>query len=204
MLGFRDPPTDYFARPYYLAIRDNKRDLHHKAGCRGPEPKHQVWFRWVQDIFHMYRHHPKFMMHFYATLSHDNNNKLTLADKDFETFLQNMEAQGYLNSTILIVFGDHGARYSRVRQTWAGRLEERLPYMSFRFPPWFEQKYPDLMRNFRMNVHRLTTPMDIHETLRDVIKFDGAGMGDLRKRGISLFKEIPAERECKHADIRNH
>ena len=76
--------------------------------------------------------------------------------------------------------------------------------MTFRFPPWFERKYPQLIRNFRTNAHRLTTAMDIHETLHDVIKFDGAGKGDISNRGISLFKEIPIERECKHADIRNH
>ncbi|GFR73683.1 hypothetical protein ElyMa_003873700 [Elysia marginata] len=204
LLGFSQPPTDYFARPYYLALRDYAKYPSHATDCRAATPKYQDWFNWVKDIFHMYRDHPKFMMHFYATLSHNDNNRITMADEDFRSFLESLERQGYLNSTILVVFGDHGARYDVLRATWAGRLEERLPYMNFRFPPWFERKYPQLMQNFRTNVHRLTTPMDIHETLHDVIKFDGAGQGDVRNRGISLFKKIPIERECKHADIRNH
>ncbi|RUS83208.1 hypothetical protein EGW08_009019, partial [Elysia chlorotica] len=175
-----------------------------KRGCRANTPRHRDWLNWVKDIYHMYPSQPKFMMHFYALLSHDDNNPISLADDDLKAFLEEMESRGYLNSTILVVFGDHGARYDFLRATWAGRLEERLPYMSFRFPPWFGQKYPHLLRNFRTNAHRLSTPMDLHETLHDVIRFDGMGVGDITKRGISLFKEIPAERECKHADVGNH
>lgn len=60
----------------------------------------------------------------------------------------------------------------------------------FAFPPWFKKKYPEAYINFQKNSHRLTTPFDIHETLEDVLHFEGPTMGDLNQRGISLFKEV--------------
>lgn len=111
---------------------------------------------------------------------------------------------GYLNKTLLILMGDHGARYSQIRSTWSGKLEERLPYFSFLFPKWFEQKYPAAIANLRTNTKRLTTPFDLHETFKDFLRFDGTGPGDVTKRGISLFKEVPLERSCDHAGIAPH
>ena len=83
LLGFRDPPTDYYARPYYLAMGKDARDLKHAPDCRSATPKHRDWLNWVKDIFHMYRDHPKFMMHFYATLSHDDNNKISIVSSGY-------------------------------------------------------------------------------------------------------------------------
>ncbi len=45
--------------------------------------------------------------------------------------------------------------------------------MSLRFPPWFVKKYPELMKNLQTNIHRLTTPFDIHETLHEIVSFSG-------------------------------
>ena len=55
----------------------------------------------------------------------------------------------------MIVFGDHGARYSQVRGTIQGKMEERLPMMSFAFPEWFRKKHPKLMKNLETNANRL-------------------------------------------------
>lgn len=126
------------------------------------------------------------------------------ADDDLKTFIFNLEKGGFLNNTLLIVMADHGARFDTVRRTLSGKLEERMPYVSLRFPPWFEAKHPDEMKNIRTNVHRLTTPFDLHETFKDVLHFDGAGIGDVKNRGISLFKEIPKSRTCAHADVEPH
>ena len=52
------------------------------------------------------------------------------------------------------MFGDHGARFSKVRTTVQGKLEERLPLMSFAFPKLFKENYPHLMRNLNNNANR--------------------------------------------------
>ena len=63
---------------------------------------------------------------------------VVLSDQDFFDFLQYLKTNGHLNNTLLIVMGDHGSRYSEVRQTTQGKLEERLPMMSLTFPDNFK------------------------------------------------------------------
>ncbi|CAG5128739.1 unnamed protein product [Candidula unifasciata] len=202
LLGFQHSPTDYFMRPFYLAVNP----LYGKfsPNCHGSLPRHMVWFNWIRDIFYMYKNDPKFLVHFYTPLSHDDNNWITMADEDLRTFIYDLEKGGFLNNTLLVVMGDHGARFAEVRRTVSGKLEERMPYVSLRFPPWFELKYPHLIKNIRTNVNRLTTPFDLHETFKDFLLFDEAGLGDVKNRGISLFKEIPLSRTCDHAGVTPH
>ncbi|XP_059144629.1 uncharacterized protein LOC131931792 isoform X2 [Physella acuta] len=202
MLGFKHQPTDYFMRPFYLATKRLYSTF--DKFCHGSVPKHMVWLNWIRDIFYMYKDDPKFMVHFYTPLSHDDNNMITIADDDLKNFLENLETGGYLNNTLLLVMSDHGSRFADVRRTLSGKLEERLPYVSLRFPPWFKKKYPSLVKNVKTNVNRLTTPFDLHETFKDILRFDGAGLGDVMNRGISLFKEIPKSRTCHHADVAPH
>ncbi|KAK6968527.1 hypothetical protein BgiMline_028406 [Biomphalaria glabrata] len=204
LLGFQNPPTDYFMRPYYLGVELLRKMKRYRPYCRGSTPIHKIWLNWPRDLYYMYGNKPKFMFHFYATLSHQDNNELMKADQDLMLFIQDLEKRGYLNQTILVIMGDHGARFAKFRASVSGKLEERLPYLAFRFPPWFERKYPKLMSNFKLNTKRLVTALDVHETFKDVIRFDGAGVGNLNERGISLFKEIPVERDCSHANISNH
>lgn len=100
---------------------------------------------------------------------------------------------------------DHGQRFLGIRDTQQGKLEERLPFFSFAFPPWFKEKYPKSISIFKENAHRLTTPRDIHATLKDILNFDpNPKIGDLRKKSLSLFHEIPLERNCADADIGPH
>ena len=91
---------------------------------------------------------------------------------------------------LIYTFLSSNFRFTEVRSTQQGRLEERLPFFSFIFPSWFESKYPEALNNFRGNARRLTTPFDVHETLKNVLHFDGAGQGALSDRAISLFKEV--------------
>ncbi|KAH9504121.1 hypothetical protein Btru_065043 [Bulinus truncatus] len=79
MLGFEHAPTDYFMRPFFLAVDPTYKK--YSRYCHGSEPKHIVWLNWVKDIFYMYKHDPKFMVHFYTPLSHDNNNLITMVSK---------------------------------------------------------------------------------------------------------------------------
>nr|KAI8749643.1 CAunnamed protein product [Biomphalaria glabrata] len=202
LLGFEHSPTDYFMRPFFLAVDPTYKK--YSRYCHGSEPKHMIWLKWVQDLFYMYKDDPKFLVHFYTPLSHDDNNLITMADEDLKRTIENLELQGYLNNTLLLVMADHGARFANVRRTYSGKLEERMPYVSLRFPPWFHEMYPDVINNVKTNTQRLTNPFDIHETLRDILNFSGAGQGSVKDRGISLFKSIPKERSCEDADVAPH
>jgi hypothetical protein len=99
---------------------------------------------------------------------------------------------------------DHGARFSSLRSSLQGKQEERLPFFGFSFPEWFRSKYREAFHNFRLNADRLTCPFDLHPTFLDILDFTGAGIGNITKRGISLFKEIPKSRNCVSAGIETH
>lgn len=60
----------------------------------------------------------------------------------------------------------------------------------FVFPPWFQRAYPDAMVNIRRNSQRLTTPFDIYPTLKNVLHYQGSEKGNIKDRGISLFKQV--------------
>ena len=89
------------------------------------------------------------------------------------------------------------------RHTIAGQVEANTPMFFYAFPPWFEKKYPEVMRVFRTNQDRLTSCYDMHATLQDLLYFKGVvgPEGKLGQRGISLFREIPLYRTCKDVQI---
>ncbi|KAK6979638.1 Membrane progestin receptor beta, partial [Biomphalaria glabrata] len=64
------------------------------------------------------------------------------------------------------------------------------------FPEWFATKFPDIISNVRNNIQKLTTPFDVHETLHEILNFTGTEKANITKRGVSLLKLIPDERNC--------
>ena len=199
MLGFEQPPTDHYTRPFFLATEKNYN--RHLPLCSGATPRHVRFMNWFRDLFDMYDRYPKFFFGFHSEMSHNDNNKVQALDDDLLAFLQGLETEGHLNSTLLILMADHGARFGFIRATAHGRLEERMPYFSFRFPPWFHRQYPDIVRNMEVNAKRLTTPFDIHPTLLDILHYRGPAKADISRRAVSLFSQIPKERACSDAEV---
>lgn len=125
-------------------------------------------------------------------------------DQTLLEFLIHLQSNSYLDNAILILMADHGARFTDIRTTPQGKIEERMPYFSFRFPPSFQQRFPQELNNFKTNLKRLTSPFDIHETFHHMLDLDGPPKDHTRKRGISLFREVPKSRTCAEAGIETH
>jgi len=202
MLGFKEQPVDHYMRPFYLQAE--KWYQIQPAYCLGSVPRHVNMLNWIRDLYQAYPNKRKFSFLFHSEFTHGGYSEVRVVDDDLRHFLRYMNDSGYLNNTVLILMSDHGARFQSVRRTVQGKYEERMPYFLFRFPPWFSQKYPHVIRNFKTNTRRLTTPFDIHETFVDILNFTGATKGNTSQRGISLFKEIPKDRSCTHAGIEHH
>lgn len=202
--GFNEQPTDHYIRSFYLAAEAQQQK--HKHWCWGHVPHHKVHFGYGEDFFSNYpRFVRKFTFLYHSEYSHDDINAIEIADDDMVEHLKFFETNGHLNDTIIIVMSDHGPRFAKVRETQQGKLEERLPFFAFIFPPWFEKQYPLAVKNFRLNAKRLTTPFDIHPTLQSVLNFEyPPKMGDLKNRGINLFDEVPLGRTCADAHIQTH
>lgn len=97
-------------------------------------------------------------------------------------------------------------RFGKMRESYIGKMEERLPFLFFVFPQWFLAKYPEYAENLQTNTQRLTTPFDIYETLSDILYFNEfiPIRRGFKNRGISLFREIPEDRGCEEAAILPH
>lgn len=201
--GFEHAPTDHYMRPFWLAVDDyEKQKLGKRTNCLGGQSKQKVILNYLTDFFDKYKNLPKFAFAFSG--EHDNQ-PAEQSDEDLLDFLKSMRRNRNFNNTLLIVMSDHGARYNGNRHSIEGKLEERLPMMSFVLPPWFRKKYPNLMKNLQSNADRLTTPFDLYYTIWSVLDIELTKQKThYHHRGISLFKEIPLNRTCVSAGVDPH
>lgn len=208
--GFNEQPTHHYLCTFF---RDSQGVLNDQY-CLQNMPRHRIMMDYIKHFYTVYPNQPKFSFMFHAEYSHGSFNLLNLADNDFSEWIEWFHLNGHLNNTILIVMSDHGNRFADVRNTQQGKLEERLPFYSFTFPPWFAQKYPEAHANFVKNANRLVTPFDIHATLAEVLHYTGTsaptaatspnGRNLSVTRAQSLFREVPASRTCQDAFIESH
>ncbi|CAG2169789.1 unnamed protein product [Oppiella nova] len=190
--GFRDPPTDYYLRPYYLAM-----DHETKHNCYLDKPEVVVYYEYLLDFIRAMntRKHKYFAFHFMAKLSHDILNNCGYFDPIIDRLFGQLFRENLLTNTVIVFFSDHGLRFGDIRQTLSGKYEERLPFMHIYVP----QRYRS--RNMTVNEHRLTTPFDIHSTLKHII--EGKPNHTL-SYGLSLLEEIPYDRSCDSIPILEH
>ncbi|XP_013147670.1 PREDICTED: uncharacterized protein LOC106110390 [Papilio polytes] len=111
---------------------------------------------------------------------------ISSADDDLVAFLHHMRDSGKLENHLFIVMGDHGSRYSGLRETYQGKIEERLPLMAIILPDKLVQTRPDALTALQKNAHVLTTPFDIHTTVLDVV-----GLPELANDYVILGSDIP-------------
>lgn len=64
---------------------------------------------------------------------------------------------------------DHGYRFGNFRETFLGFYEESLPFFFFRLPPSLKGKYPGWYSNLKRNSRQLTSPLDLHSTLKHIL-----------------------------------
>ncbi|KAL9978381.1 hypothetical protein ACROYT_G015887 [Oculina patagonica] len=196
--GFKDPPTDHYARPFWL---EAEKDLDNY--CIGGRAAHNVSLEYLLSFYRAYKDKPKFSLTTHADISHDNINTIGYIDDDLKTFLLILEKKGILSNTLLVIFADHGLRFASVRKTIQGKLEERLPFISLTFPKWFSEKHTELHRNLVHNSKVLTTPFDVYATLQHLLSYPNYPNGITT--GQSLFSKIDeGSRTCENAGVEEH
>lgn len=229
MSGFDKPPCDHYTRTYYIAQK--KIDFLHnnieslkilmylenqkfKLGkysplCYQNTPKHVLHMEHYKKFLDSYRGYARFAFSWLTEVSHDYYNFFGLTDNDNKMLFKYMKDKGHLDNAVLIFMSDHGSRNDEIRNTAAGRIEERMPLLSIVIPERLKKRYPHIVQNLKENQNnRLTSPYDLHETIVDVINHDFTKKKDLTKRpyprGISLFRNIPKDRTCRDAGIEEH
>jgi len=196
--GFQDPPTDHYARPFWIET-----DKLIKSHCVNNRPSHDMSLKYLLSFFRRYKDRPKFGFSSHAVISHNDINTIGYADEYLKAFLETFKEESFLNNTILIIFADHGARYSELRKTIQGKLEERFPFMSITTPKWFREKHTDLYNNLVHNSRVLTSPFDVYATLRHILSYPQYPSEIIT--GQSLFTRIEERnRTCASAGVEDH
>lgn len=220
--GFTNPPTDYYLRPYVLAA-ESKLQLKTRDQldiCLGPTSTTEHLLRYATDFASTFRRALYFALLWINNLSHNNHNTPAAMDFRFLQFFNELSEIGTLNNTLVIFLSDHGMRFGKIRETLIGWLEERLPFIYIWIPQWFRQKYPEVAKNIVTNRDRLTSPYDLHITLKDILgRNQASDMAESIESVknvssvngsvgcpmcVSLFDEVTYNRSCDDAGISPH
>ncbi|XP_065164171.1 uncharacterized protein [Atheta coriaria] len=205
--GFRNKPTDYFYDHFDITATNEVGNNHrlNVDQCLGSRQTYMVFLDYINNFVMTMAEAAKPFFGFFWTssLSHDFLNKPKLGDQDYMNILFNLDEEGILNKTALLVISDHGIRWGDIRSTYQGRMEERLPFVYIVLPQWYRESHVDFDRNLKTNVRRLTTPFDLHETFIDLLHPE-RHLNTTTPRGVSLFREISKNRTCAAAGIAQH
>lgn len=207
--GFKKQPTDY-AYNYFNRYSESKignAKSMNVQDCEGGRFVFRDLLGYIRNfvITMVSNKLPYFGFFWGASLSHDILNKPKLGDEDYHNFFKELFENNYLDNTVVFFISDHGIRWGDIRQTFQGRMEERLPFVIAILPKSFQEKYSIAYRNIKLNSKRLTTPFDLHETLLDILTLSNTVDEHHRSnRGISLFKEVSPHRTCAEAGIESH
>jgi hypothetical protein len=132
--GFKYQPTDYYVRPFWLAM-DSVNSFESKDSlCYGNTPKHMYLLDYIEQFAARMHSHRYFAFTYLTYLSHDDLNQVQVADSDFEKMFLKMQLEGHLNNTVVVVLGDHDHRFSEIRKTEIGRVEERMAFLAVSLP----------------------------------------------------------------------
>lgn len=213
--GFAHAPTDYYMRPFLLAAQEHMevRRLHRLGACLGPTTAAEHILGYASSMATLLRDHLYFALFWMNSFSHNSVNSPSAMDERLFHFWRDLLRSGALRNTMVLFLSDHGMRFGKIRETEVGWLEERLPFINVWLPEAFRQRYPDLERGMRLNQDRLTTPWDVHITLRDVLRAPWARPQDPPQdsRGCaacpgcsSLFRPVAAERSCTDVAVEQH
>ncbi|CAN8006928.1 unnamed protein product, partial [Ixodes hexagonus] len=203
--GFRDCPADYYPRPLIHAMDDSpkRKYVFGTVPCLGPNMPFEVLLDYHAQFAIKMNGRPFFSYAWFTDVAHNEFNAVGFADLPFLRHLQTLNDSRVLNRTVLVFLSDHGIRFGDARATFMGKYEDRQPFAFLIFPRWFLDAHPDVARNLRRNQRRLTTPFDIHATLVELLDFPQQA-SPRTKYGVSLFHEIPEDRNCADASIPRH
>ena len=197
--GFKDPPVDKYLRPFWLEASRKRSKI--PGYCA-----HNFNFEYLMKFWKVYKATPKFALVSNSRLSHSSVNHALLGDDDTNNFFNDFKKAGHLNDTLLIIFGDHGPRFPKFRASIVGKMEERLPFLSFTLPTWFKSVHPSLSENLFHNRHQLTSHYDLYPTLLHALDLKQPPQVFRVHTGFarSMFSRISENRTCSSAGIEKH
>ncbi|XP_023018252.2 uncharacterized protein [Leptinotarsa decemlineata] len=204
--GFKNPPTDYYFKPY-MAASDTLSTLavDSMPYCSGPESQGERILNLAGDFSKTFKNQPYFGIFWMNTFSHNYINSPGRMDNKMTNFFKDLKQHGVLNDSMVIFLSDHGIRFGVIRQTIQGWYEERLPFNLISVPLWFQREYPEKYKNFIQNAQKLTSTYDLFLTLQEVLSLSVDDYVISNSKACrscqSLFSHISEKRNCRQAGI---
>lgn len=146
--GFRKKPTDFYLRPFWLALY-NSFSYEPTVYNSNPRPcyynklLHKISLEWLksfEDYHSKFEENnnitniPRFGFVKINEMSHDYLDRLFWIDDDLVDFFKQLFTDKFLDNTLVIFAGDHGHRFHDIRKTFIGKIEEKLPMFSMMVP----------------------------------------------------------------------
>jgi len=133
---------------------------------------------------------------------------ISLDDK-FVEYLDIMQKHHIFERSIVVLLSDQGQKAGDLVELPDTFLEERLAMLHIYLPEWFQETYPKFAENLNLNRNRLTSPFDLHNTLRHILQLSESSSEELPPlqycpTSQSLFHLIPQDRSCEEAGIGMH
>ncbi|XP_022669783.1 uncharacterized protein LOC111253881 [Varroa destructor] len=192
--GFRQPPTNHYLRPFWLAIEGSMLFKSSSLLCYGAKPRYQLQLDYIKYFLQKKRDHPYFAFSFLVEISHEYQEYVGAADRDFVEVLKLLKEQVLSGETLLIVASDHGHRFDPIRRTPQGHMEERLPFVAI------ATASPEQKAVLSINSNMLTSHYDLYEVLRSMLP--GKSKSEQTRFGINVLQSIvPKNRTCSQAGV---
>ena len=216
LIGFKFPYYTHYLRKLFLARLKAQLFMNASGAtssksplCFGNKQQHQILIDYCQKCVDSYKNKLKYIFMWQNEIGHHQSNKVQYADEDLKTFLQRLNDTNQIQHTVVVLCADHGPRYGPVVKNDIGRLTGRLPLLAILLPEQIKQRFPHIHQNMLRNTEKLTTPFDLHETLKDIIhqnfgRKENLYQKEVLPRGISLFQNIPEYRSCYDAGVSGH
>ena len=142
----------------------------------------------------------------YLHLSELTHNELAMAgqyDRPVQALLTALADQGALNDTFFLLMADHGFQRgdNPFTLTPQGKVENNMPALVVLPPASLEQERPDMAAALRTNAEGLTSHLDLHATLRELLALGSpAPLEERNLTGASLLHPLPPRR-CAEAGV---
>ncbi|XP_052770100.1 uncharacterized protein LOC128209881 [Mya arenaria] len=209
--GFKKVPTDFYFRPYTLAMSDfeavfGKTLGKSTADCYGNRNHFQIQMDYLKGFLRKYNGKRKFAFMWSNQVGHESFSSVSRGDEPFLEFLRWMVSETDMSNTIFIVLSDHGFRIGGASLTHVGRAENNNPWIMIHVPDSVSKVYPKLRTHLRENSKRLVTHFDIYTTVYDVIygrAFQDQEMVPTKKYLVkrNVFHPVPLDRTCIDAGV---
>ncbi|XP_061164276.1 uncharacterized protein LOC133173301 [Saccostrea echinata] len=195
--GFQNYPAQFYNRPWSVAwwYAGSPR-------CMGGRSEPEAVMEYLTKFVDVYKSKPYFAFVFLSSLTHDRQELSAEMDEVMSKFFTKAYESNAFNNTMVFFFSDHGFRIGRTRWSNIGMYEVLSPMLFITVPKWFSDKYKKIDKNLRNNANKLTTVYDIHETLRDILNFNGrVEEHSSILRGESLFSDVSKTRNCTDVGV---